>query len=130
MVVAAEYPFLNLFGTMVIFFAWAIWVWMMIRILSDVFRRRDLSGGAKAGWTVFLLVLPFIAALIYLAKHSEGLSDRRYYDQVNQADFSEHGASVAADGGSTGEISHAKELLDSGTITAAEFEQLKTRALA
>jgi hypothetical protein len=130
MVVAAEYPFLNLFGTMVIFFAWAIWVWMMIRILSDVFRRRDLSGGAKAGWTVFLLVLPFIAALIYLAKHSEGLSDRRYYDQVDQADFSEHAAAVAADGGSTGEIARAKELLDAGTITSAEFEQLKTRALA
>jgi hypothetical protein len=129
-VVAAEYPFLNLFGTMVIFFTWVVWIWMMIRILSDVFRRRDLSGGAKAGWTIFLLVLPFIAALIYLAKHSEGLSDRRYYDQVNQADFSEHAASVAADGGSTGEIARAKELLDAGTITPAEFEQLKTRALA
>jgi hypothetical protein len=129
MVVAAEYPFLNLFGTMVIFFAWVVWVWMMIRILSDVFRRRDLSGGAKVGWTIFLLVLPFIAALIYLAKHSEGLSDRRYYDQVNQADLSEHAASVAADGGSTGEIARAKELLDAGTITPAEFEQLKTRAL-
>ena len=130
MVVAAEYPFLNLFGTMVIFFAWGIWVWMMIRILSDVFRRRDLSGGAKVGWTIVLLVLPFIAALIYLAKHSDGLSDRRYYDQVHQADFSEHAASVAADGGSTGEIARAKELLDAGTITSAEFEQLKTRALA
>lgn len=129
MVFAAEYPFLSLFGTMVVFFAWGIWVWMMIRILSDVFRRRDLSGGAKAGWTIFLLVLPFIAALIYLAKHSEGLSDRRYYDQVNQADFSEHAASVAADGGSAGEIARAKELLDAGTITPAEFEQLKTRAL-
>ena len=130
MVVAAEYPFLNLFGTMVIFFAWVVWIWMMIRILSDVFRRRDLSGGAKAGWTILLLVLPFIAALVYLAKHSEGLSDRRYYDQVNQADFSEHAASVAADGGSAGEIARAKELLEAGTITAAEFEQLKTRALA
>ena len=129
MVDAAAYPFLNLFGTMVIFFAWVVWVWMMVRILSDVFRRRDLSGGAKAGWTIFLLVLPFIAALIYLAKHSEGLSDRRYYDQVNQADFSEHAASVAADGGSAGEIARAKELLDAGTITPAEFEQLKTRAL-
>jgi hypothetical protein len=130
MVVAAEYPFLNIFGTMVIFFAWVIWVWMMVVILSDVFRRRDLSGGAKAGWTLFLLVLPFIAALIYLAKNSDGLSDRRYYSQVKQADFREHAASVAADGGSTGEIARAKELLDAGTITPAEFERLKTRALA
>jgi hypothetical protein len=127
---AAEYPFLNIFGTMVIFFAWVIWVWMLVVILSDVFRRRDLSGGAKAGWTLFLLVLPFIGALIYLTKNSDGLSDRRYYDQVKQADFSEHAASVAADGGSAGEIGRAKELLDSGAITQVEFEQLKTRALA
>jgi Phospholipase_D-nuclease N-terminal len=130
MVFAADYPFLNILGTMAIFFVWAIWIIMMVQILSDVFRRHDLSGGAKVGWTIFLIVLPFIAALIYLAKNSAGLSDRRYYDQVKQADFSEHAASVAADGGSTGEIARAKELLDSGTITPTEFEQIKTRALA
>ena len=130
MVAAAEYPFLNILGTMAIFFVWTIWIIMMVQILSDVFRRRDLSGGAKVGWTVFLIVLPFIAALIYLAKHSEGLSDRRYAAQVNQADFSAHAASVATHGGSTGEIARAKELLDSGAITQVEFEQLKTRALA
>ena len=128
--IAAEYPFLNIFGTMVLFFAWAIWFWMMVVILSDVFRRRDLSGGAKAGWTVFLLVLPFVAALIYLAKNSRGLSERRYDAQVNQADFSRHAASVAADGGSAGEIARAKALLDAGTITPAEFDRLKARALA
>ena len=50
----------------------------MVQILSDVFRRNDLSGGAKVGWTLFLLLLPFIGALISLAKNSEGLSDRRY----------------------------------------------------
>ena len=130
MVFAADYPFLNIFGTMAIFFLWTIWIVMMVQILSDVFRRRDLSGGAKVGWTVFLIVLPFIAALIYLGKHSAGLSDRRYYDQVKQADFSAHAASVAADGGSAGEIARAKELLDSGAITQVEYEQLKTRALA
>ncbi len=130
MVFAADYPFLNILGTMAIFFLWTIWIIMMVQILSDVFRRRDLSGGAKVSWTIFLIVVPFIAALIYLAKHSDGLSDRRYYDHVRQADFSEHAASVAASGGSAGEISRAKELLDAGTITPAEFEQLKTRALA
>jgi len=130
MVVAAEYPFLNILGTMAIFFVWTIWIIMMVQIISDVFRRRDLSGGAKVGWTLFVLVLPFIGALIYLAKNSEGLSDRRYYDQVKRADFSEHAASVAADGGSAGEIAQAKELLDSGTITQVEFDQLKARALA
>ena len=130
MVFAAEYPFLNILGTMAIFFVWTMWIIMMVQILSDVFRRRDLSGGAKVGWTVFLIVVPFIAALIYLAKYSAELSDRRYSAQVNQADFSQHAATVAADGGSTGEIARAKELLDAGTITPAEFDQLKARALA
>jgi hypothetical protein len=130
MVVAAEYPFLNILGTMAIFFLWTTWIIMMVQILSDVFRRRDLSGGAKVGWILFLLVLPFLGALIYLAKNSAGLSDRRYDAKVNQADFSEHAASVAADGGSTGEIARGKDLLDAGAITPAEYEQLKTRALA
>ena len=130
MVIAADYPFLNILGTMAIFFLWTIWIIMMVQILSDVFRRHDLSGGAKVGWTLFLVVLPFFGALIYLAKNSAGLSDRRYYDQVKQADFSDHAASVATDGGSAGEIARAKELLDSGAITQVEFEQLKTRALA
>jgi putative oligomerization/nucleic acid binding protein len=130
MVFAADYPFLNILGTMAIFFLWTIWIVMMVQILSDVFRRRDLSGGAKVGWTVFLIVVPFIAALIYLAKNADGLSDRRYHDQVKQADFSGHAAAVAADGGSAGEIAQAKELLDSGAITQVEFEQIKTRALA
>ena len=130
MVVAAEYPFLNILGTMAIFFLWTIWIIMMVQILSDVFRRSDLSGGGKVGWTLFLLFLPFLGALIYLAKHSESLSDRRYSDQVKRADFSQHATSVAANGGSTGEIARAKELLDSGAITQVEFEQLKTRALA
>jgi hypothetical protein len=130
MVFAAEYPFLSILGTMAIFFLWTIWIIMMVQILGDVFRRDDLSGGAKVGWTLFLIVLPFVGALIYLAKNSAGLSDRRYYGQVKQADFSEHAASVASNGGSAGEIGRAKELLDSGAITQVEFEQLKTRALA
>jgi hypothetical protein len=130
MVFAADYPFLDILGTMAIFFLWTIWIVMMVHILSDVFRRRDLSGGAKVAWSIFLIVLPFLGALIYLAKHSEGLSDRRYSNRVNQADLSEHAASVAADGGSTGEIARAKALLDAGTITPSEFDRLKARALA
>jgi Phospholipase_D-nuclease N-terminal len=80
MVFAAEYPFLSIFWTMAIFFAWVIWIVMMVQILSDVFRRRDLSGGAKAGWIVLLLVLPFVGALIYLTKFGDGIADRRAGD--------------------------------------------------
>jgi hypothetical protein len=109
-VFAADYPFLNIFWTMIIFFAWVIWIWMMIGILTDVFQRRDLSGWGKAGWTVFLIVLPFLGALIYLVSNHDGMADRS--------------------GRAAAEIEKAKSLLDSGAIDQSEFDALKAKALA
>ena len=129
-VFAADYPFLDVLWTMVIFFCWVCWIWMMILILSDVFRR-DISGWAKAGWVVFLIVLPFLGALIYLITQGKEMTERRVRDaRVSQANFDDYVRSVAADGGSAGEIQRAKDLLESGTITQAEFEKLKAKALA
>lgn len=129
-VFAADYPFLDVLWTMVIFFCWVCWIWMMILILSDVFRR-DISGWAKAGWVAFLIVLPFLGALIYLITQGREMTERRVRDaQVSQANFDDYVRSVAADGGSAGEIQRAKDLLESGTITQAEFEKLKAKALA
>jgi hypothetical protein len=133
MVFAADYPFLDIFWTMIIFFCWVVWIWMMIAILSDVFRRSDLSGGAKAAWTVFLIVLPFIGALIYLAKHHDGMTERNLRNaRVQQAAFDDHIKSVATNGhgGAAAEIQEAKGLLDSGTINQVEFDALKAKALA
>ena len=129
-VFAADYPFLDVLWTMVIFFCWVVWIWMMILILSDVFRR-DISGWGKAGWVTFLIVLPFLGALIYLIAEGKQMAERRVRDaQVSQANFDDYVRTVAADGGSAGDIERAKALLDSGTITQAEFEQLKAKALA
>lgn len=129
-VFAADYPFLDVLWTMVIFFCWVCWIWMMILILSDVFRR-DISGWAKAGWVAFLIVLPFLGALIYLITQGREMTERRVRDaRVSQANFDDYVRSVAADGGSAGEIQRAKDLLESGTITQAEFEKLKAKALA
>ena len=133
---AADYPFLNIFWTMIIFFCWVIWIWMMILILSDVFRRHDIGGWHKALWIVFLIVLPFLGVLIYLIANSGGMAERRNQDaQAAQAQFDGYVKSVAAtggggDGGSAGEIAKAKALLDNGTITQAEFDALKAKALA
>ena len=130
---AADYPFLNILGSMILFFSWVIWIWMMITILSDVFRRPDLSGGAKAAWTVFLIVLPFLGALIYLISNHDGMA-KRNIDQarVAQAQFDDHIKSVATNGGGgpAAEIDKAKHLLDSGAINQAEFEAIKAKALA
>jgi hypothetical protein len=132
MVFAADYPFLNIFWTMIIFFAWVIWIWMMIAILTDVFRRRDLSGWGKAGWTVFLIVLPFLGALIYLVSNHDGMADRSAKQaQVAQAEFDDYVKAVAKNGGgAAAEIEKAKSLLDSGAIDQSEFDTLKAKALA
>ena len=130
MVFAADYPFLDVFWTMIVFFCWVAWIWMLIMIFSDVFRR-DISGWAKAGWCLFVLVLPFLGAFVYLIANGSGLTERRVRDaQVSQANFDQHIRTVAADGGSAGEIERAKQLLDSGAINQDEFERLKTKALA
>jgi hypothetical protein len=132
MVIAADYPFLDILWSMIIFFVWVVWIWMMVIILTDVFRRRDLSGWGKAGWTVFLIVLPFLGAFVYLIAEGKNMADRRA-DEVRgqQAQFDDYVKTVAADGGgAAAEIEKAKQLLDSGAITQTEFDQLKTKALA
>jgi hypothetical protein len=130
MVLAADYPFLDVFWTMVIFFCWVAWIWLLIVILSDVFRR-DISGWAKAGWVVALIILPFLGTLIYLIAHGKGLTERRIRDaQASQEHFDSYVRNVAQSGGSAGEIESAKRLLDAGTITQEEFDALKKKALA
>ena len=133
MVFAAEYPFLNILGSMILFFTWIIWIWMMVAILSDVFRRRDMSGWGKAAWTVFLIVLPFLGALIYLVSNHDGMADRNVKQaQASRAEFDDYVKTVAANNGagSVAEIEKAKSLLDSGAINQSEFESLKAKALA
>jgi hypothetical protein len=129
--IAADYPFLDIFWSMIIFFAWVTWIWMMILILSDVFRRRDLSGWGKAGWTFFLIILPFLGALIYLIAQSDGMAERRAQDvQGQRAQMDDYVRSVAGSGGPAAEIDQAKALLDSGAINQTEFEALKAKAVA
>ena len=131
MILAADYPFLNILWSMIIFFAWVIWIWMVFTILADVFRRRDLSGWGKAGWSVFLIVLPFLGALVYLIAQHDGMAQRSAEAaQSQKAQFDDYVRSVNAGGGAASEIDKAKQLLDSGAITPDEFSSLKAKALA
>ena len=77
MVVATTYPFLSIFWTMLIFVFWVIWIWFVITVLIDIFRRTDLSGWGKAGWTVFVIVIPWLGVLVYLITQSAGMAERR-----------------------------------------------------
>lgn len=132
MVFAADYPLLNIFWSMILFFTWVVWIWMMVAILSDVFRRRDMSGWGKAAWTVFLIVLPFLGVLVYLVGNHDGMAERNLeQSRASRAAFDDHIKSVATNGGgAASEIAAAKGLLDSGAIDQREFDALKARALA
>jgi Short C-terminal domain/Phospholipase_D-nuclease N-terminal len=131
MVLAADYPFLDILWTMIIFFAWVAWIWILIVILTDVFRRRDIGGWAKAAWTLFVIVVPFLAVLIYLIAYHDSMADRQAERiQGQRAQFDSYVREVADGGGAASEIDKAKKLLDDGTITQSEFEALKAKALA
>src|SRR5258706_12675890 len=99
MIVAADYPFLDILWTMIIFFCWVVWIWMMVIILTDVFRRRDISGWSKAAWTVFLIVLPFLGALVYLIAQHDGMADpAAHRTPGDQAHFDSYAPSAATTG--------------------------------
>jgi hypothetical protein len=129
-VAATSYPFLSIFWDILIFFAWVIFIWFAITVLIDVFRRHDLSGWAKAGWVVFVVILPWIGVLSYLIVNHIGMAERRAKDtQAAQAEFDQYIRRAAGAGGPASEIEKAGQLLDKGTITREEFEAIKARAV-
>ena len=76
MILAADYPFLNILWTMIIFFAWVAWIWITITVFVDIFRRHDISGWGKAAWVVFVIVVPFLGVLVYLIAQHDGMRER------------------------------------------------------
>jgi hypothetical protein len=127
--VAADYPFLDILWTMLIFFAWVFWFWLIITIAIDIFRRRDASGWKKAAWLIVILFIPFIGIFAYLIANHDEMAERNIQQaQAQRAQMDDYVKSVA--GGSASEIAKAKELLDSGTITQSEFDAIKAKALA
>ena len=128
---AADYPFLDILWTMFIFFLFVIWIWILITVFTDVFRRKDIGGGSKTLWIIFVILLPYLGVFVYLIANHDGMADRniqRMQQQQQQTDA--YIQSVAGSGGSAAEIEKAKGLLDSGAITQAEFESMKAKALA
>ena len=131
MLVASDYPFLDVFWTMMVFFIWIIWFWLLITVFSDVFRRHDIGGFAKTLWIIFVIVLPYLGVFIYLIAEHKGMADRRMGEaQAAQAQFDDYVRQAAGSGGAAAEIEKAKQLLDSGAITQAEFDAIKAKALA
>ena len=130
MVLAADYPFMDVLWSMIIFFFWVIWIWIVITVLIDIFRRDDIGGWAKAAWVIFVVILPWLGVLIYLIAQHDGMQKRSMDQALAQRRALDEHVRDAAGGGSAAEIAKAKELLDAGAITQAEFETLKAKALA
>ena len=131
MFLASDYPFLDILWTMLVFFGWVIWFWLLITIFADLFRRHDISGWVKTGWIVLCIVLPFVGVLIYLGTQGKGMAERNVKDaEAQRAQLDSYIRQSAGSGGAAAEIAHAKELLDKGAISQAEFDQIKQKALA
>jgi len=129
---AADYPFLDFLWSMLLVFLWIAWIFILVRVLLDVFRR-DESGWKKAAWVVFLVLIPFIGVLTYLIVNGTGMARRDVKQaQAAQEQMDQYIRTTAGGGGggAAAEIAKAKELLDSGAITPVEFDQIKARALS
>jgi Short C-terminal domain/Phospholipase_D-nuclease N-terminal len=131
MISATSYPFLEVFWTMLIFFAFVIWIWILITVLIDIFRRHDTSGFAKVLWIIFIIVLPYLGVFVYLIVEHKGMTERAVKQQeAAQSQMDQYVKSVAKHTDPAEQITKAKGLLDAGTISQAEFDQIKQKALA
>jgi hypothetical protein len=128
---ATNYPLLEVFWTMLIFFAFFVWIWLLITVFSDLFRRNDISGWLKVGWIIFIIVLPYLGVFVYLIAEHKGMTERAIEQQENaKAQVDTYVRSVASESDPAEQIAKAKTLLDAGTINQSEFEQIKRKALA
>ncbi|HMD57120.1 MAG TPA: SHOCT domain-containing protein [Solirubrobacteraceae bacterium] len=129
--IATSYPFLEVFWTMLIFFAFFIWIWILFTVFADLFRRDDISGWGKAAWIIFVIVLPYLGVFVYLIAEHKGMTDRSIQQQqAAKSQMDQYVRSVAGRSDPSQQIAKGEELLKQGTISQAEFDQIKQRALA
>ena len=129
--VLSNYNFASFLWDVLVIFAFVIWFWLLITVFGDLFSRHDIGGWGKAGWIVLVIILPYLGVFIYLIANSHGMGERaQARAQAQQAQMDDYVRSVASSDSSTEQIAKGKELLDSGAITQAEFDQLKAKALA
>jgi len=132
MPIAADYPsFLDVLWTTFVFFIWVAWFMLLFRVFADIFRRHDISGWGKTAWLIFTIALPFLGVFVYLISQGREMNERSVERITGErAEFDGYVRETARNGGSATEIAQAKQLLDSGAITPAEFDTLKQKALA
>jgi predicted PurR-regulated permease PerM len=131
MILATSYPLLEIFWTILVFFAFVVWLMILFTVLSDLFRRHDITGVVKVVWIIAIIVLPYLGTFVYLITQHNGMVERGVRQQkAAQQEFDRYVQSVAAKTDPTEQIHKAKDLLDRGAINQAEFDQIKRQALA
>jgi len=135
-VFAYDYPLLGVFWSMLMIFIWIAWIFLLIRIFADIFRNHEMSGWAKALWSIFIIVVPFLGTLIYLIVHGGDMSRRDVAAaQASEQRFQEYvRQTVSSTGGSGGssaeELAKLADLRDRGVLTPQEFEAQKAKILS
>ena len=128
--ILGNYNFTSFLWDVLVIFAFVIWFWLLIMVFGDIFRRRDISGWGKAGWIILVTILPYFGVFIYLIAEHSGMAERNTQQvQAQQAVADQYIRSVSGSGGPASEIETAKNLLDSGAITQAEYDSIKAKAL-
>jgi type VI protein secretion system component VasK len=129
--IAYDYPLLGAFWTMFWFFIWILWIILLFRVFGDIFRSHDMSGWAKAAWSIFVILVPFLGVFVYLIARGHAMSQRDVAEaQARQQAFNSYVQDVASTGGTADELTKLADLKDRGVISAAEFEQQKAKILA
>ena len=128
---AYTYPLLSIFWTMLLFFGFFVWIWLLIVVFGDIFRSHDMGGFAKALWVLFVILIPLLGVLIYLIARGGQMHQRAERDvEEQQQDFDNYVKNVASTAGtSADQLAKLAQLRDQGVITDEEFQDQKAKAL-
>ena len=127
----AEFGTGQVFWSMLWFFLFFIWIWLLIVVFSDIFRSHDLSGWGKALWSIFVIVVPYLGVFVYLIARGHKMQEHALQQaQQQDAAMRQYVQNVTASGGAADEIARLADLRDKGVISDAEFQQAKAKALA
>ncbi len=125
-----DYPLLNAFLTMMWLFLWILWIFLLVRVISDIFRSHDMGGWAKAGWTLFVIVLPFLGVFVYLIARGRSMNERELArSQKQEQAVQEYVRTTARVPSQADELSKLAQLRDHGDISEAEFQAAKSKIL-
>ncbi|MEV4557847.1 SHOCT domain-containing protein [Kitasatospora sp. NPDC049285] len=131
-----DYPLLNLFWTMLWLFLWILWFFLLFKVITDIFRSHDMGGWGKAGWTIFVILLPYIGVLAYLIARGKSMGERdRALAMQAESDFQDYvrkaaGTEQKGAAGHVDDLARLADLKSSGAISEEEFQKAKEKLLA